>query len=67
MIAKKKQLNINTLVRFSLQSSLQGWQLSPSTCLQVQAVLFKACKEKNALNQPNNKTFFAALFANNLN
>lgn len=63
MIAKKKTLNINVLEKSSLQVSLQSYQLSPLTSLQVQAVSFAVCKEKSIENQSINKILFASLFA----
>ncbi len=52
-------LILNNLINTRLQNRLQFFQLSPSICLQVQAVSFTACKEKIIVNQPINKTFFA--------
>ncbi len=46
-----------------LQHRLQNCQLSSLTSLQVQAVSFAVCKERNTVNQPINQNFFAALFA----
>ena len=60
-------LILNNLINTRLQNRLQVLQLSPSTCLQVQAGLFKACKEKITVNQPINETLFAGLFVNNPN
>lgn len=67
MIAKKNILIISDLQNSSLQVSLQSCQLSTSTSLQVQAVLFAVCKEQTAINQRIHPNIFASLFASNTN
>ncbi|MCH8556108.1 MAG: hypothetical protein LAT76_13190, partial [Schleiferiaceae bacterium] len=42
-----------------LHHRLQTCQLSALTSLQVQAVSFEVCKERNTVNQLINQTFFA--------
>ncbi len=63
MNAKKNILIFNDLENSSLQPSLQSCQLSHSTCLQVQEVLFSTCKENEIDNQEIEKTLFVSLFA----
>lgn len=60
-------LILNNLIKPPLQNRLQIFQLSHSICLQVQAVSFAVCKEKNTVNQPIYKTISAGLFVNNPN
>ena len=67
MIAKKNILNTNELQNSSLQFSLQRYQLSLLTCLQVQEVFIVAYKERNALNQHVKQFSLAGLFVNNPN
>ena len=57
-------LILNNLINTRLQNRLQSCQLNPLTCLQVQAVLFAAYKEKINVNQPINKNCLANLFEN---
>jgi hypothetical protein len=63
--ANENHLFFNYLAINRLQHRLQICQLSSLTSLQVQAVSFAVCKERNTVNQPFNRIFFAALFANN--
>lgn len=63
MNAKKNILIFNDLENSSLQPSLQSYQLSPSTSLQVQEVLFSTCKENEIENQEIEKKRFISLFA----
>lgn len=49
--ANEKRLIFNSFSNSRLRNCLQIYQLSTSTSLQVQAVLFAVCKEQTAINQ----------------